>query len=153
CLRLDGLSLTVTAYSPQSTAPWHIHEFPTLFVLLAGQHHDENRHTSFEQTPLSVVFHPTTGPHVMSVGPDGLVGINLEVADTWLERCQLSRRDLELDYRLLDSTAARLLGLRLAASALEETTRAGSDAETAILELLSSVVPSAVPPPRTPHWL
>ncbi len=151
--RLDGLSLTLTAYAPGTKSPWHIHEFPTLFILLAGQHFDENRRTSFEQTPLSAVFHPTSGPHAMAVGPGGLVGINLEVTDEWLERCQLHRRDLALDYRLLDSPSARLLGLRLAASAIEEAATAEGDAETATTELLACLVRKAALTARTPPWL
>ena len=148
-----GLPLTVTAYSPGRAFPWHVHEFPTLFVLLAGQHHDENRRDSFDQSPLSVVFHPTIGPHAMSVGPNGLVGINLELTDDWLERCHLQRRDLDVEYRLLDTMWARLLGLRLAASACDVEEAAEADLETASLELVACLVRDPLPPTRTPPWL
>ncbi len=34
---LYGLSLTVSTYSPRCAYPWHVHELPGLFILLAGQ--------------------------------------------------------------------------------------------------------------------
>jgi AraC family transcriptional regulator len=150
---IQGLSLTITAYSPQAAYPWHVHELPTLFVLLAGQHHDENRRTRFDQSPLSAVFHPTIGPHAMSIGPDGLIGINLELTDAWLDRCQLRLRDLDVEYRLLDSLAARQLGLKLAASACETDEAADADIETAAVELVAGLVRDHAPPARRPHWL
>jgi AraC family transcriptional regulator len=150
---LSGLSLTVSTYSPRCAYPWHVHELPTLFVLLAGQHHDENRRESFDQSPLSVVFHPTIGPHATSIGLDGMVGINLDLTDAWLDRCRLRQRDLEVEYRLLDSKWARLLGLRLAASVSEVEETAEADVETAALELVAGLVRDPLPPTRTPPWL
>src|SRR5262249_25703433 len=81
---LYGLSLIVSTYSPRCAYPWHVHELPGSFVLLAGRHHDETRRESYDQSPLSVVFHPTIGPHATSIGPDGMAGINLEFTDAWL---------------------------------------------------------------------
>jgi AraC family transcriptional regulator len=124
-----------------------------VFVLLAGQHHDESRQESFDQSPLSVVFHPTTGPHATSIGPDGMVGINLEWTDVWLDRCHLRQRDLATECRLLDSMGTRLLGLRLAASAYEADEAAEADVETAALELVARLVRDPLPPTRAPHWL
>lgn len=149
--RLTGLPLIVTAYPPGHTYPWHVHEIPTLFVLLAGQHHDENRRDSFDQSPLSVVFHPTQGPHATSVGPDGMVGINLELTNDWLDRCQIERRDLAVGYQMLDSLCARLLGLRLAALACSDASEA--EVETVVLELVSCLVRHPSPPKRAPRWL
>jgi AraC family transcriptional regulator len=151
---LPDLPLTLTAYPPGHAYPWHVHEIPTLFVLLAGQHHDENRRASFDQSPLSVVFHPTQGPHATSVGPGGMVGINLELTDAWLDRCQVERRDLTVGYRLLDSLCAKLLGLRLAALVCGEAS--ATEIETVALEMVACLVrdPSPpIPPGRAPRWL
>jgi AraC family transcriptional regulator len=148
-----GLSVTVTAYPPCRAYPWHVHELPTLFVLLAARHCDETRRASFEQPPLSAVFHPTTAPHATRTGPDGLVGINLEFTDAWLDRCQLRPGDLGAEPRLLDSVSARLLGLRLAASAYAGGEAAVADAETAALELLTALVRGPALPARAPRWL
>jgi AraC family transcriptional regulator len=150
---LHGLIMTITAYPCRRTYPWHVHEAPTLFVLLAGQHHDENRRTSFDQPPLSVVFHPTIGPHAMRVGPDRLLGINLELTDAWLDRCQLRQRDLNAEYRLLDSMAARRMGLSLAAAVHETHDAAAADVENLALELVARLVQDHAPPRRVPHWL
>jgi AraC family transcriptional regulator len=151
--RFSGLPLTLTAYPPGHAYPWHVHEIPTLFVLLAGQHHDENRRASFDQSPLSAVFHPTIGPHATSVGPGGMVGLNLELTDAWLERFQLQRRDLAVDYQLLDSLWARLLGLRLAALAWEPGGAAEAEVETVALEMVTGLVREPTPPARVPRWL
>jgi AraC family transcriptional regulator len=155
-LRRTGLSdlpLTLTAYPPGVAYPWHVHEIPTLFVLLAGQHHDENRRVSFDQSPLSAVFHPTFGPHTTSVGPGGMVGINLELTDSWLGRCHLQRRDLAVEYQVLDSLSARLLALRLAALAYEPGEAAGAEVETVVLEIMSCLVHDSSPPTQAPRWL
>jgi AraC family transcriptional regulator len=150
---LFGLPLTLSAYPPGHTYPWHVHEIPTLFVLLAGQHQDENRRVTFDQSPLSVVFHPVIGPHATSVGPDGMVGLNLELTEAWLDRCELRRRDLAVDYRLLDSVSARLLGLRLAALACGPGETADAEVETVALDLVATLVREPSLPARTPRWL
>jgi AraC family transcriptional regulator len=150
---IHDLSFTLTAYPPRGAYPWHVHELPTLFVLLAGQHHDENRRESFDQSPLSVVFHPTSGPHAMSVGPGGLFGINLELTDSWLNACHLRQRDLSVDYRLLDTMTARLLGLRLAAAVYGTEQVAEADVETAALELVTFLVRAPSLPAQTPPWM
>ena len=150
---LSGLSLIVSAYPPRQAYPWHVHELPVLFVLLAGRHHDQNRRTSFDQPPLSAVFHPTIGPHATSTGLDGMVGINLELTDVWLDRCHLRQRDFGVEYRLLGSMDTRLLGLRLAASADEVGEVADADVESAALELLACLVRDPLSSPRAPHWL
>src|SRR5262249_13261025 len=82
----------------------------------------------------------TSGPHAMSIGPDGLVGINLELTDSWLDCCHLRQRDLAVEYRLLDSMGARLLGLRLAAAVYGAKEVAEADVETATLELVACLV-------------
>lgn len=150
---LFGLPLTLSAYPPGHTYPWHVHEIPTLFVLLAGRHQDENRRMTFDQSPLSVVFHPVIGPHATSVGPGGMVGLNLELTDDWLGRCELRQRDLEVDYRLLDALPARLLGLRLAALTCGPGDAADAEVETVALDLVACLVRQPSRTARTPRWL
>jgi AraC family transcriptional regulator len=89
----------------------------------------------------------------MSIGPDGLVGINVELTNRWLGCCHLRQRNLTVEYRLLDSTPARLLGLRLAAAVYGAGEVAEADAETAALELIAFLVRAPSPPARTPRWI
>ena len=152
-IRLPGWSLTLSAYPPGFSYTWHVHEAPTFFVLLRGQHHDRSRRGSFDQSPLSAVFHPTTGPHATRVGPRGMVGINLELTDRWLKRCHLSRSDLELDYQLLDSPEARLLSLRLAILAHGGGQVAAAEVETIAVELVACLTADAAAPAPGPAWL
>src|SRR5262249_24917625 len=150
----SDLTLALTTYPPGQVYPWHVHELPTLFIPLAGRHRDETRRSSFDQPPLSTVFHPTTGPHTTAIGPGGLIGLNLALPDAWLDhRCPLRRRDPLAEYRLVDSPWARLSGLRMTAAACEPDEAAEADAETAVLELLSDLVLCATPSARVPRWL
>lgn len=151
--RVGGLSLSVTSYPPGHAYPWHVHEHPTLFVVLAAQHRDVTRRGSFEQPPLAAVFHPSTDPHATVTGPDGLAGVNVELTPNWLDRCHVRPGELGSECRLLDAPWARLLGLRLAAATDEVGDAAGADAETAALELVSGLVRSPAPPARAPRWL
>src|SRR5262249_45265867 len=82
----DGLCLTLSRYAPGLTQPWHVHVNPTLFALISGGQHERSRHTNFEQSRLTAVFHPTTEPHAGLVGPDGMLGLNIEYDSTWLDR-------------------------------------------------------------------
>jgi AraC family transcriptional regulator len=151
--RIGGLDVTLIAYPPGRSYPWHVHEQPTFFVLLAARHRDQTRLGSFDQPPLSAVFHPAAAPHATTTGPDGLVGINLELTDAWLDHWHLGRRDLDGDCRLLDAPWTRLLGLRLAVSANEAGDTADADVETAALELVGGLVRESGPVDRVPHWL
>src|SRR5262249_50867221 len=78
---------------------------------------------------------------------------NLELTDSWLDCCHLRQRDLAVEYRLLDSMGARLLGLRLAAAVYGAEEVAEADVETATLELVACLVRDPLPPTRTPPWL
>lgn len=147
--RVVGLPVTVTYYPPGQVYRWHVHENPTLFVLLSGQHRDETRQRTFGQPPLSVVYHPTTGPHTTSIGPAGVVGLNLELVEADLDRLQITPRTLPSEYRLLDSPEARLLGLRMAASTFEQED--SIEAEAAAVELLGLLMPT--PLAQAPAWL
>ena len=54
--RCGGLRLTLSAYRPGGTQPWHCHANPTLFLLLAGDHRDHTRHEAFDQPAFSLVY-------------------------------------------------------------------------------------------------
>ena len=149
--RVTDLTLSVTTYPPGQSYPWHVHENPTLFILLAARHRDETRHGSFDQPVLSAVFHPATSPHATVSGPDGLVGINLEWTDPWLDRCHLRPANLGIECQLLGSLWARLLGLRLAAAV--DGTAADADVETAALELVAGLVHGPAPTSQPPRWM
>jgi AraC family transcriptional regulator len=149
--RLAGSTATLTAYSAGCECPWHVHESPTLFVLLSGRHRDESRRAAFEQPPLSVVFHPTKGPHATAVGPSGMVGINLELTAALLERCGLERRHLADECRVVDALDVRLLALRVAVLSGEPD--GAADLESAVVDLVAGVVRDFAPPARSPSWL
>ena len=148
-----GLALYLSRYGAGDEQPWHVHTHPTLFIPLCGDHRDHTRRQSHDQQELSAVFHPTAEPHASSVGPRGLLGLNLECGPAWLERHGLTERDLG-GYRLLEPTVwARLAALRLLGAAW----RPGPDTEvdTHGLELLEPLVRHTEPPvpAAPPAWL
>jgi AraC family transcriptional regulator len=134
----DGLSLTLSRYTPDLAQPWHVHANPTFYVLLSGQQRDRWRRAELEQPRLTLVFHPTTEPHAGLVGPEGMLGLNVEYDQAWLERHQLQERDLG-SYRLLDSLEGRLAVLQLLANAFAPGPQAAAEIESQALELLESL--------------
>jgi AraC family transcriptional regulator len=152
--RCGGLLLTLSAYRPGPTQPWHCHANPTFFLLLNGDHRDHSRHGPFEQPAFSLVYHPTTNPHAGELGPRGMRGLNLEYEPSWLESHGLCEGDLG-GYRPLDSARLRLAALRLVATAFQDGEHAAADLQMQALELLDPLVarpPGAAPDPA-PRWL
>jgi AraC family transcriptional regulator len=149
-----GLCLTLSRYAPGLTQPWHVHANPTLYVLLAGTACDRSRQADFEQPRLTAVFHPTKEAHAGLVGPEGMLGLNIEYEPSWLDRHELAERDLG-GYRPLDEVWSRLAVLRLLALAFAPGPQADADAETRALELLEPLVKRALGRERLacPAWL
>ena len=150
---ISGLPLTVTSYPAERVYPWHVHESPTLFLLLSGEHRGDTRTHSFHQPPLSVVFQPNNGPHATTIGLKGVVGLNLELIADRLVQLDLDPRELPDEYRILNSSEAQFLGLRLLASAFDSDEAAQAESDTAVLELLSLLVPRLSASERAPRWL
>lgn len=152
--QVAGLLLTLSEYAPGLTHAWHTHAQPMFFLLLNGDHRDRTRREEYDQHALTNVYHPTTGPHATTVGPEGMLGLNLEFTDDWLARHNVAARELA-DYRLLDSVPARLLNLRLLAAAFATDDFAHADLETTATELLAAVVTTGrrLRPSNAPSWL
>jgi AraC family transcriptional regulator len=152
--RSGGLLLTLSAYRPGPTQPWHCHANPTLFLLLAGDHRDLSRQGGFDQPPFSLVYHPTTHTHAAEHGSRGMRGLNIEYGPDWLGRNELSAPDLG-GYQPLDSARARLAAQRFLVTAFQPDERSEADLETQALELLEPLVarPGQPAPGPAPRWL
>jgi AraC family transcriptional regulator len=152
--RCGGLLLTLSAYRSGRTQPWHCHANPTFFVLLAGDHRDHTRDAGYDQPAFSLVYHPTTKPHAAELGPRGMRGLNVEYEPAWLEAHGLRESDLG-GYRPLASARARLMALRLVATAFRGGRGAEADLQTQALELLEPLVsrPGRPAPAPAPRWL
>jgi AraC-like DNA-binding protein len=150
----DGLVFTLSKYAPGLAQPWHVHANPTLYALVVGRQRDRSRKADFLHERLAVVFHPTTEPHAGLVGPDGMVGLNIEFEPGWLERHELAERDLG-GYRPLDSVWSALAVLRILPIAFQSNLQAQVDIEMRLLEILDPLVKRAVgrAPLGCPLWL
>jgi AraC family transcriptional regulator len=139
----EGLSLTLSKYRAGLSQPWHVHANPTLYALMAGRQCERARKADFVHERLAVVFHPTTEPHAGLVGPEGMLGLNIEFETGWLERHELAERDLG-GYRPLDSVWSALAVLQILPIAFQPSLRAHADIEMRILEILDPLVNRAI---------
>jgi AraC family transcriptional regulator len=151
---LSGLVLTLSSYRPGLEQSWHAHTRPTIFLLLDGTHHDRSPRQTWEQAELTAIFHPVTEPHATEVGPDGMLGLNVEYPHEWLSEYGLRFGDLG-GCRMLDSASSRLTVLRLLGALLEAGPSAVAELESAAFELLDHCVVLARLPhqSRAPVWL
>jgi AraC family transcriptional regulator len=150
----DGLTLTLSAYRPGQSQPWHVHANPTFFVLLSGHHRDRSPGGELEQPALSLVFHPTTESHATEVGPQGMLGLNVEYESDWLERYHLGEGNLG-GYRLLGSPLVRLAALRALIAAFRPGGCSEAELEEQALHLTEPLISSCRLPDscRAPRWL
>jgi len=98
-----GLKATLGYYAP-SQQVFHVHERPSLSVLVTGRGADRSRRQDYLQPPLTAVFHPTNEPHANEVGPGGVVGFTLSFDNRWLELHEIAENDLVAPA--VDSSAA-----------------------------------------------
>src|SRR4051812_9500580 len=90
-----GVALTLSTYQPHQATSFHIHANPTVFLLISGDHRDRWLKSELDQAPMTMVFHPTTEPHGTEVGPRGMVGLNVEFEQIWLDQHAVNSDRLE----------------------------------------------------------
>jgi AraC family transcriptional regulator len=149
-----GLRASLGSYPP-CTQPLHVHEHPSLSVLVAGKGVDRSRHQSYDQPPLTAVFHPTSTPHANDIGPQGALGLTLELRPTWLQSSWLTERALGSYQVIAPSARSRLACLSLLGAAWRGGPCAGADLETHTLELLELLLRPRASPEcgPAPPWL
>ena len=152
--RLGPALLVLSAYRPGPLQSWHVHSNPGFILLLDGDHCDHWRHERVAQSALSLIYHPTWEPHAGQVGPLGMLGLNIEIAQSWLDSLDLRERSLG-GWQLLNSVEWRIRALRFLAFTGQFQTRLETDMETEALELLEPLleVSRGIEQTRTPAWL
>ncbi len=75
-----NLRITLTSYEGGREFPEHCHEFPGLFVLIAGDHEETDGHGSTRQPAFSGIWHEASKSHATRTGPRGMIGINVSLA-------------------------------------------------------------------------
>jgi AraC family transcriptional regulator len=147
-LKSERLTVSATRYEPLQEQPWHVHENPTFFVQLVGDHIDGAPSGDRLQPALSATYHPTTAPHRSRIGPRGMYGINLEVCPEWLASHGLETGMLG-DQRIEGSPPVAHLSLLLLGACA-----GGSQGELdeLALELIGHFVQTENKPTRT-KWL
>jgi AraC-like DNA-binding protein len=150
--RYAGLTLTLSTYTPDQAQAWHMHANPTFFLLISGDHRDVTRRYEWHQPPLTLTFHSTTELHAAEVGPAGMVGLNVEYDQRWLEQHDLTLQPLE-NGPLPDSAHSGLMALRFLDAAFREGVMAEADIETLAIELMEPLFPISIDIPAHPRWL
>jgi AraC family transcriptional regulator len=151
----EGLAVNLARYRPGREQPFHVHAYPTFFVLVRGQHRDLTRRSDLDQDELALAFHATDEPHASAVGPEGMLGMNLEFEPAWLDRHGLNEKDLG-GYRMLDPTPwSQVTLLRLLCAATQTIAASDADLDTHGLELLEPLVRQNAPDEsgRPPGWM
>src|SRR5262245_41830684 len=133
-LRAGGVLLTFSRYAGRQLQPLHTHERITLFLLLRGRNRERTRTLAHDQRALTFAYHPTDLPHSDEVGPEGMVGLNLELAPEFLERYGIDARVLG-GYRVFGDVAARKLAVRLVALGGQARPLAEAELESRCAEL------------------
>jgi AraC family transcriptional regulator len=146
--------ITLSSYQAGQNHTWHQHDCPTIFALLSGAHQDQSRRGTHEQSIFAAVFHPTTEPHATAVGPQGMIGLNVEYPEDWLHEHGLRTKDLD-GLRMLENLRTRLTVLRMLGASRPGSGAWESDLETSAFELLEPLVFTNTLPQslRTPDWL
>ena len=152
--RSGGLSAILASYA-SGRQPLHVHGSASFSVLIAGQGYDRSRAGSYDQPPLTAVFHPTSEPHANDLGPKGVLGFTLEMTPAWLLAQGLSERKLG-GYRVIEPSAmSRLACLGLVGSVVRAGPLAATDLESHAFEFIAALTASNAPqshgPP--PRWL
>ena len=152
--RNDGLCALLASYA-SGRQPLHVHGSASFSVLIAGQGYDRSRTGSYDQPPLTAVFHPTSEPHANDLGPHGVLGFTLEMTPAWLIAQGFSECELGGYCVIEPSVMSRLACLGLVGSAVRAGPLAATDLESHALEFIAALTASSAPqshgPP--PRWL
>jgi AraC family transcriptional regulator len=149
-----GLRVLVGFYAPGAQA-LHVHERASFSVLVAGQGVDRTRTRTYDQPPLSAVFHPTGALHANDVGPGGVLGLTLELEPAWLAARGLTEKALGSYRAVTPGESSRLACLALLGATWPGGSRGPADIETHALELIELLLHPADPHPGgpAPPWL
>src|SRR5690242_14861940 len=109
-VRLGDVCVTCTTYEARQEQPWHVHEHPTFFLHLHGDHVDGSPDGDYVQQRLTATYHPAREYHRSRIGEHEARGMNFEVTEGWLADYGISTAALGRQ-RIVDSTVLREAGL------------------------------------------
>ncbi len=149
-----GLRATLGTYPP-CAQPLHSHEHASFSILVAGRGVDRSRSQSYDQPPLTAVFHPSNAPHANDIGPGGVLGLTLELDPAWLRSHGLTAKALGGHRAVAPAAPSRLACLCLLGAAWRDGPRTATDLETHALELLELLTQHAAGSTGgpSPAWL
>jgi AraC family transcriptional regulator len=152
--RSGGLCALLASYA-SGRQPLHVHGSASFSVLVAGQGNDRSRTGSYDQPPLTAVFHPTSEPHANDLGPHGVLGFTLEMTPAWLLAQGFSESDLGGYCVIEPSVMSRLACLGLVGGAVRADSLAAADLESHAFEFIAALSSSNAPRSQLspPRWL
>lgn len=152
-LKLSGLTLTETLFTPGSSTPPHTHNTASICLTLTGQGVEIFDSRRIVMHPGSVIMRAPQIIHSDEYGAVPLRGLMIELDRKWLETCRHFLSVFE-SYRYFPNGAVSALALRIYRESRIDDTVAPIIVEGLMLEMLGHASRSLIKTPvRPPGWL
>jgi AraC family transcriptional regulator len=153
-VRLGPVTVSYTAYEPMQEQPWHVHEHPTFFIQLVGDHVDGAPEGDRIQTALTTTYHPAREYHRSRIGPEAVHGLNIEAPATWLEAHGIALSDLG-NQRILGAPPLQHAALRIFSELFVNDGAPSPEMEELVFSTIEPFVVDGSQSARrgTPFWL
>jgi AraC family transcriptional regulator len=149
-VKCEDVRVSCTTYDAGQEQPWHVHEHPTFFLHLHGDHVDGSPEGDWVQPRLTATYHPAREFHRSRIGEHPARGMNFEVTEAWLADYGIVPKKLGRQ-RIVGSTVLRDAGL-LAFSQLRRSSDP-VEIESVVFGMIEPFVLDSVPHERGAAWL
>ena len=152
---LVGFSICETLYRPLQDIPQHLHELTYISIVLRGSYTECCDSLSSEVQPGQVIFHLAGESHSNRFHKSGGQVLNVELSSSFLERLTESRGIPANRRRILNSSYALQLGLRLRKEFAQTDLTSCLAIEGLTMELMAEIFRERIlqGKPRSSTWL
>jgi AraC family transcriptional regulator len=136
---LMGFSVCETMYGPEQDIPQHLHELTYISIVLRGSYTECCESTSSDLETGQVIFHLAGESHSNRFHKAGGQVLNVELSAAFLDRLTESRGIPPVRRRILKSSYAHQLGLRLRKEFAETDVTSCLAIEGLTMELMAEI--------------
>lgn len=116
----DWVQLSICKYSPGLRTAVHVHEAPSLFYLLAGDHRESRIAQEIDQAASTALCYSSSTVHSAHVGPRGMTALSISVSPEFGKGLSLLSTAGQLDSPAVHLYCMRiLLGMQEAGQRIE----------------------------------
>jgi AraC family transcriptional regulator len=150
--QMAGFQVVESVHRANEHVPWHTHQWPYFTFVLRGGYTEECQDNTWEITEGDVVLHGAGEAHADRIHADGSCLLNLEFAQSWLDR--VGGFGARLDARFTANGGYLLeLGKRLHRELWNQERSSALCIEGLALELIAATADDKVRPSRNAVWL